>query len=185
MFTSVLLALSLNFDTFSVAIVEGAESEKPNARDLIRVGLYFGLGQAMMAMTGSVLGTGFKFVITNIDHWIAFILLSGIGIKMIHDIISNKNGHKKIGILRAKTLVPLVIATSIDALVVGITFAFLKEPVIFYITLIGIISFVISIIGFYYGKELRLVFRNKIKIAGGVTLILIGVKILFEHLFFN
>lgn len=181
MLTSFLIALSLNFDTFSVAIVEGAEANKPSLKQSLRIGLFFGFGQALMALFGAIFGLGFKTIISIIDHWIAFFLLSIVGGKMIYEI--EKKG-KTSDLLCTQTLIGLVIATSIDALIIGITFAFLKQSILFSVIMIGFVSFIVSFIGYYLGEELRLIFRNKIKIIGGLILIAIGIKILIQHLFF-
>lgn len=182
MLTSILIALSLNFDTLSVAIIEGAQTNNPTFRQSLRIGLFFGIGQALMALLGALLGIGFKTVIANIDHWVAFFLLSFVGGKMIYD-LKNKKGNKKMtNLLDNKSLIILVIATSIDALIIGITFAFLKQSILYDIFIIGMISFIASFTGFHTGEKLRLIFRNKIKIIGGIMLILIGIKILIEHI---
>jgi manganese efflux pump family protein len=178
MFTSILLAIGLNFDTFSVAVVEGAEDCKPSLKDSLRVGLFFGFGQAFMALLGSYLGLGFKFIITNIDHWFAFVLLGYIGGKMIYE-------SSKAGDCAKQSLPLLVIATSIDALVVGITLAFIDTSILTTIIVIGVITFLVAFIGYYAGEELRKYCKSHIKIIGGVILILIGVKILIQHLFFG
>ncbi len=182
MLTSILIALSLNIDTFSASIIEGAETNKPKLANLLKVGLFFGIGQAFMAFVGSVLGIGFKHIIANIDHWIAFILLSFVGGKMIYDLSIERSDHKKTGILDTKSLILIVIATSIDSLVVGISFAFLRESIITNLLIIGLVSFITSFIGFYFGEKLQSIFKSKIKILGGLALILIGLKILIDHL---
>ncbi|MBM3284032.1 hypothetical protein FJY90_07385 [Candidatus Gottesmanbacteria bacterium] len=180
MLSSLLIALSLNFDTFSVAVVEGAQANNPTLRLSIKIGLFFGLGQALMAIFGAIFGLGFKTIISNIDHWIAFILLSMVGGKMIYEI--EKTG-KTTNILCTQALIGLVIATSIDALIVGITFTFIKQPIILSVCIIGLVSFLTAFLGFYFGEKLRLIFKNKIKIIGGIILITLGIKILIQHLF--
>lgn len=182
MLTSILIALSLNFDTFSVAVIEGAQTNNPTSRQSLRVGLFFGIGQALMALMGTLLGLGFKTIIINIDHWIAFLLLCFVGGKMIYDSKNKKGDNKRTDLLDNKSLLLLAIATSIDALIIGITFAFLNQSILFDIFIIGVISFVASFTGFHSGEKLRLIFRNKIKIIGGIMLILIGIKILIEHI---
>ncbi len=182
MLTSILIALSLNFDTFSASIIEGSQMNKPKLANLLKVGLFFGIGQALMAFIGSILGISFKLITSNIDHWIAFILLSFVGGKMIYDIGIERSDHKKTSIIDTKSLILIVIATSIDSLVVGISFAFIRESIIANLLIIGLVSFITSSIGFYFGNELQSIFRSKIKILGGLVLILIGLKILIEHL---
>lgn len=182
MLTSILIALSLNLDTFSVAIIEGAQVNNPTLKQSLKVGLFFGTGQALMTLLGALLGIGFKTVIANIDHWVAFFLLSLVGGKMIYDIKVKKEKTKRTNNLDVKSLILPAIATSIDALVIGITFAFLKQSILLNVFIIGVISFVAAFIGFYIGEELRMIFKNKIKIIGGLILIIIGVKILIEHM---
>lgn len=174
-----LIALSLNFDTFSVAIVEGAEAKRRSFKQSLRIGLYFGIGQAMMALLGAIFGLGFQTIISDIDHWIAFFLLSAVGGKMIYEFDKKDKSSDS---LCAKTLICLVVATSIDALIIGITFAFLKQSIVTSVIIIGLISFIASFTGYFLGDKLKLVFRNKIKIIGGIILILLGIKILIEHL---
>jgi len=176
MITSILIALGLNFDTLSVSIVEGASSDKITIKKAFAVGLIFGFCQAFMALIGSFLGLGFKSLIINIDHWIAFLLLVVIGIKLI---IESKTKKENGG-----NLILLAVATSIDSLVVGITLAFMKSTIMTTVLLIGIITFLVSFIGYICGKQLRKTFKDKTKIIGGSILILIGIKILIEHLFF-
>jgi manganese efflux pump family protein len=185
MFTSILLAIGLNFDTFSVAVVEGAEDVKPSIKDSLKIGILFGIGQALMTLLGSFLGLGFKLIIANIDHWVAFVLLSFIGGKMVFEPKKADNCINQNNILNIKSLLLLVIATSIDALVVGITLAFMKNVIVSTVIIIGVVSFFVSFVGYYAGEELRRYCKNKIKIIGGVILILIGVKILIQHLFFG
>ena len=180
MLTSLLLAISLNFDTFSVAIVEGSQALKLSIKDSLRVGLFFGIGQALMALIGVFLGIGFKLIIINIDHWIAFVLLSMIGGKLI-----NESNHKEEqGKLKKLSLVLLIIATSIDAVAIGITLAFINESVLITIISIGVITFLVSFFGYYFGKKLGKFCKNRVKLIGGIVLIGIGIRILIQHLFF-
>lgn len=135
-----------------------------------------------MALMGMLLGLGFKTIIADIDHWVAFFLLSFVGGRMVYEIKNKEEKNRSTNLLDNKSLILLVIATSVDALIIGITFAFLKQSIFFDISIIGLISFVVSFIGFYIGEELRLIFKNKIKIIGGLILIAIGIKILMEHM---
>jgi manganese efflux pump family protein len=183
MFISFLIAIGLNFDTFSVAVVEGAEDSKPSIRDSLKVGIFFGAGQALMALLGNYLGLSFKLVITNIDHWIAFILLSVIGGKMIYESMKGDHCQKRNNILEIRSLLLLVVATSIDALVVGITLAFINSTIFTNIIMIGIVTFFVSFVGYYAGEVLRKYCKSKIKVIGGLILIIIGIKILIQHLF--
>lgn len=180
-----LIAIGLNIDTFSVAVVQGSQVIKPTIKDSLKVGLFFGIGQAGMALLGSFLGLGFKLLITNIDHWIAFILLGLIGGKLIYDSYETSDCNKKTDICNFKELSLLVIATSIDALVVGVTFAFIKNPIVINILIIGVVTFFVSFIGYLSGRELKKICKSKVKIIGGIILIIIGIKILIQHLFFG
>jgi manganese efflux pump family protein len=183
MFTSFLIAISLNFDTFSVAIIQGAQNRSSKLGKSIIVALFFGIGQGLMAQVGALFGFGFKLIITDIDHWIAFLLLTVIGMKMIGEketkIVQKEKGKK----LNYATLICLVVATSIDSLIVGISLAFIKESIIIEVITIAVVSFFASFIGYHLGEKLRTQFKNKIKVFGGFILILIGIKILIEHLF--
>jgi len=181
MIMSFLIAIGLNFDTFSVAVVEGAEVEKPKIYDAFIIGICFSIGQAGLALVGSFIGVGFSSFITTIDHWIAFILLSVIGGKTI---IESSRGHYKhsIDLLHVWSIFPLVLATSIDALAVGVTFAFFKNAILQNIITIALVTFIISFLGFYTGRKLKRIIGHNITIIGGLILIGIGIKILIEHL---
>ncbi|MDO8610525.1 MAG: manganese efflux pump MntP family protein [bacterium] len=185
MFTSILIAIGLNFDTFSVAIVEGSQTLKSSTKNSFKVGLFFGIGQAFMALIGVFLGLGFKLIITNIDHWIAFVLLCFVGGKLIYDSIKQNNCIKLKKSINLVSLFSLVVATSIDAVSVGITFAFMNESIATTILLIGVITFVVSFFGYYFGKGFEKFCKSKIKIIGGLILMFIGFKILIQHLFFG
>ena len=134
-----------------------------------------------MPLLGFLLGYSFEEYITSIDHWIAFILLSLIGLNMIKEALS-KEEHNFNDKIDFKTMIPFAIATSIDALAIGITFAFLKVNILFAILLIGIITFIISFIGVKIGYKFGNKYEKKAQIFGGIILIIIGFKILFEHL---
>jgi len=185
MIFSILIAISLNFDTFSVAIVEGAQSLKPSIKNSFKVGLAFTLGHVVMIFLGFFLGLSFKLIITNIDHWVAFILLSFVGFKLIKESATTQKYHLPTNALNIQSLVLLVIATSIDALAVGITLAFIKTSIISNAVIIAIITFCVSSTGYYAGKTLKKFCKSKVKIIGGLILITIGLKILIQHLFFS
>lgn len=183
MLTSILIAFGLNFDTFSVSIVEGSLMNRRSLVKSLKIACCFGFGQALMALVGSFLGSGFKSIIVNSDHWIAFILLSLIGGKMISESRNVALSAKKTNTTNIKSLFILVIATSIDALVVGITLAFIDGQIITDILFIGIITFIVSFVGHYLGSKLKGIIRENVKIAGGLILIVIGIKTLIQHLF--
>ena len=159
---------------------------KVNKKQCLVIGLFFGGFQALMPFIGWVLGSQFEQYITSIDHWIAFILLGFIGGKMVVEAIREKDEAVEVGKmdppLDLKEMFILAIATSIDALAVGITFAFLQVPIVEAISIIGITTFVISVIGVYVGNFFGNRYKKKAELAGGMILILIGLKILLEHL---
>lgn len=168
-------------DAFAVAISKGLSMKKMIYKNVLIVGLYFGFFQALMPFIGYLLGKNFESFITNIDHWIAFILLSIIGINMIRECLKNNDEiyNDKFNI---KTMVPLAIATSIDALAIGVTFSFLRINIYLSTLSIGIITFVTSMLGVIIGKKFGDKFEKKAQIIGGIILIIIGSKILLQHI---
>lgn len=172
-------------DAFAVAICKGLSMPKKPVpfgnKKAIIIGLYFGFFQALMPTIGYFLGIKFQAVVESVDHWFAFILLCGIGANMISEALKHEeeNLNDKIDF---KTMVGLSIATSIDALAIGVTFAFLKINILTTASLIGIITFIISTIGVIIGNIFGNKYGKKAEILGGVTLILIGIKILISHL---
>lgn len=177
-----LLGVSLSMDAFAVSICKGLAMKKINWKKAIIIGLYFGIFQALMPVIGYFLGSAFESLVTNIDHWIAFVLLGLIGANMIREALSKEKNDNCNDNVDFKTMLILAVATSIDALAVGITFAFLDVNVPFAVTLIGITTFTISLIGVKLGNRFGSKYESKAAIAGGVVLILIGIKILLEHL---
>ena len=173
------IAVGLSMDAFAVSICKGLSMKKMSWKNGIIAGLYFGGFQAGMPLIGYVLGTQFKVLITSIDHWIAFILLSLIGINMIRE--SGGEAENLDACFTFKAMLPLAIATSIDALAVGVTFAFLKVQIIPAVSFIGITTFVISCAGVLIGNRFGARYKSKAELAGGVVLILMGIKILLEH----
>lgn len=147
-----------------------------------KLGLYFGIFQALMPAIGYFLGNAFQNLVTNIDHWIAFVLLVLIGANMIREALSKDKDNNFNDNVDFKTMLILAIATSIDALAIGITFAFLNVNVPFAITIIGITTFIVSLIGVKLGNKFGSKYESKAGIAGGIVLILIGIKIVLEHL---
>ena len=168
-------------DAFAVAICKGLSMSKMNWKKASIIGLYFGGFQALMPLVGYLLGINFQEKITSIDHWIAFLLLGIIGINMIKEAIS-KDSEKQNDSIKFKDMLILAVATSIDALAVGITFAFLKVNILLAISLIGIITFIISVFGVKIGNLFGDKYEKKAEFAGGIILILLGIKILLEHL---
>ena len=178
----ILIAISLAMDAFAVSICKGLSMKKMDWKKALIIGLYFGLFQGGMPLIGYVLGVGFEESIKFIDHWIAFGLLAFIGGNMIKEALSKKEDDEVDDKVDFKTMIILAIATSIDALAVGITFAFLNVNVILSVCLIAIITFIISCIGVKLGNVFGDKYEKKAELAGGIVLVLIGVKILLEHL---
>lgn len=181
----VLLAIGLSMDSLAVSVTGGAVISKCKACHIIKVGAVMGIFQAGMTVIGYLAGMGFQKYITAIDHWIAFILLLYLGGKMVYDSTLNNEEDCKANPLCYKTLFGLGLATSIDALAVGISLAFLQTTILLAASTIGIITFVVSGFGVYFGSRFGRKFDLKLDLIGGLILIGIGTKILVEHLFFN
>ncbi len=188
-----ILAVGLSMDAFAVAVCKGLSLRKIRLRDCLKVGLYFGGFQAGMPLIGYILGVQFKDYITSIDHWIAFILLSFIGINMlresrekddegISELAETAVGEEDSSQLGFKNMLILAVATSIDALAVGVTLAFLQVNIVPAVSFIGIVTFTLSAIGVKIGNAFGVKYKSKAEAAGGIILILMGLKILFEHL---
>lgn len=181
----ILLAVSLSMDAFAVALCKGLAIKKINLKSCAIVGLWFGAFQGLMPLIGYLLGSTFADKITSIDHWIAFILLALIGGNMIKEALE-KDEEKVNDSLGFKTMLVMAIATSIDALAVGVSFAFTDfEPdwfVYIAFVLIGIITFTLSSIGVKIGNIFGTKYKSKAEFAGGLILILLGLKILLEGL---
>lgn len=175
-----LIAVSLSLDAFGVSIAGGIKSKDAKIIHAVKIAAFFGIFQAVMPIAGWLIGGAMKGSIDPVDHWIAFILLSGIGIKMIWDTSKEKTNHNNI--IDTKILFLLAVATSIDAFVVGITLPLLQIPLLLSVSIIGLVTFVSSFLGFLFGKKLGVTLDKKVEIVAGVVLILIGLKILLEHL---
>ena len=178
-----LIAVGLSMDAFAVSVCKGLAMPKCTFKKAAIVGLWFGGFQALMPAIGYVLGAQFQETIASIDHWIAFVLLALIGGNMIHEALDNDEEEADAS-LDVKTMFLLAVATSIDALAIGITFAFLKVNIIPAVCFIGIVTFIISFAGVKIGNVFGARYKNKADIVGGVILILLGLKILLEHLGF-
>ena len=178
-----LIGIGLSMDAFAVAICKGLGMERINKRDALLLALFFGGFQALMPLTGYLLGSRFASYIERWDHWIAFVLLALIGGNMIRESREQEEEETKhCGSIRYRELFTLAVATSIDALAVGVTFAFLQVNIVPAITIIGCTTFVISIAGVYVGNVFGSRYKSRAELTGGVILILIGLKILLEHL---
>jgi len=178
-----ILAVGLSMDAF--AVCKGLAMKKAGAKELCIVGCWFGGFQALMPLIGYLLGTAFEQYITSFDHWIAFALLTLIGANMLREAFSKDEDESAGASLSFGTMLVLALATSIDALAVGITLAFLVESIgylIFAVLSIGIITFILSAVGVRVGNLFGVKYKKGAVISGGVILILLGVKILLEHL---
>lgn len=181
LFSLFTIALGLSMDAFAVAICKGLAMNKITFRKSLIVGLWFGGFQGLMPLIGFFLGVQFQSHITSIDHWIAFILLGLIGANMIREALS-KDEEKASDSLSFKDMLVLAIATSIDALAVGVTFAFLQVDIIPAISFIGVTTLILSMIGVKIGNVFGVRYKSKAELAGGIILIIMGTKILLEHL---
>ena len=175
------MSVGLGMDAFAVSICKGLSMIKMKWKNAIVIALYFGIFQAMMPFIGYIIGTNFSEAVSSIDHWIAFILLSVIGINMIIETFK-KEDSKEDSSISFSNMIILAIATSIDALAVGFTFAFLKVNIYEPIISIGIITFILSAMGVKIGNMFGEKYKGKSQILGGIILIVIGLKILIEHL---
>lgn len=185
LFELLILAIGLSMDAFAVAVCKGLSFRKITAKHSLTVGLYFGIFQAGMPLLGYMLGIQFSDTISSIDHWVAFVLLGIIGIHMIRE--ATEKGEEccceeKDDSLAFKNMVVLAVATSIDALAVGITFAFLKVSIIPAVSFIGLVTFSLSIVGVLIGNLFGAKYKSKAEMAGGIILVCLGLKILVQHL---
>ena len=181
-----LLGVGLAMDAFAVSICKGLAMRKVNKKQAVIIALFFGGFQAIMPVIGWLLCKGFQTYIEVFDHWIAFALLAFIGVKMIIETLREKEDDVVIEEmdppLDMKEMLMLAIATSIDALAVGISLAALDRPIVESAAIIGVVTFVISIIGVYIGKFFGNRYKKRAELTGGIILVLIGVKILCEHM---
>ena len=178
-----LIGIGLSMDAFAVAICKGLGMERINKRDTLLLALFFGGFQALMPLTGYLLGSRFASYIERWDHWIAFVLLAFIGGNMIRESREQEEEETKhCGSIRYRELVTLAVATSIDALAVGVSFAFLGVHIAPAVTLIGCTTFVLTLVGVWVGNLFGSRYKSRAELTGGIILILIGVKILLEHL---
>ena len=178
------LAVGLSMDAFAVSICKGLATAKVKLKHSIIVGLWFGGFQALMPLIGYFLGSSFEKFVTPVDHWIAFILLSGIGANMIKESFGDECDEENAS-FSFKTMLTMAIATSIDALAIGITLALMPNiNITAAVSFIGIVTFMFSAVGIKIGNVFGGKYRSKAEFAGGAILIILGIKILIEHLFF-
>ena len=178
-----LLAVGLSMDAFAVSVCKGLSVPRVRKANMLACGAYFGGFQALMPLIGYLLGVRFQTMIENVDHWIAFVLLAIIGINMIREALGDDDESLDDS-FSAKTMLLLAVATSIDALAVGVTFAFLRVNIIPAVCFIGAVTFVLSALGVRLGGVFGVKWKRRAELAGGTILVLIGLKILVEHLFF-
>lgn len=180
--TTVLIALGLAADAFAVSVSSGLAIKHMKVNKALKIALFFGGFQALMPLIGWLAGLSFRFFITPIDHWIAFGLLSFIGGRMIYESLQSEECDKKFNPLDTGTLIALSVATSLDALAVGIGFAVLKTSIGPVVSAIGFITFFLVFAGVFIGHKCGNLFGNKIEFIGGGILIYIGSNILISHL---
>jgi len=175
-----ILAVGLSMDAFAVSVCKGLSVQRMEPKHALLCGAYFGGFQALMPALGYLLGNQFESMITQIDHWIAFLLLGFIGLNMIKE--SREEEEEVNASFDVKTMLALAVATSIDALAVGVTFAFLHVKIVWAVTFIGCTTFLLSAIGVKVGNVFGMKYKSKSEFVGGLILILMGIKILLEHL---
>lgn len=179
-----LLAVGLSMDAFAVSICKGLSVRHVAPKHMLLCGAYFGGFQALMPLIGYLLGVRFQAMIQQVDHWVAFVLLAIIGLNMIREALGPEEDALDDS-FRFKTMLLLAVATSIDALAVGVTLAFLNVRILPAVSLIGVTTFVLSMLGVKLGGIFGMKWKKRAELAGGAILVLIGLKILIEHLFFQ
>ena len=180
-----MIGVGLSMDAFAASVCKGLNMRRMNIKNMLVIGLFFGGFQALMPVVGWVLGKQFENYITSVDHWVAFALLVFIGGKMIYDVFEDKGEDdygEKTDRVDVKEIFTLAIATSIDALAVGISFAFLQVDIVKAASVIGITTFLLSAAGVAVGNIFGAKYEKKATLAGGIILVLIGLKILLEHM---
>jgi len=180
--TFVLIGLALAMDAFAVSIASGVAVKKLQFKHALVIACWFGGFQAVMPVIGWLCGASVSSFIEGFDHWIAFLLLTVIGGKMIYEAFKIEEVEKIFNPMETKIIFMLAVATSIDALAVGFSFAILKDGIVMPAVIIGVVTFITSFIGVLIGDKLGYFFDNKIEIAAGLILIAIGIKILISHL---
>jgi putative Mn2+ efflux pump MntP len=182
--TIIIIAVGLAMDAFAVSIASGAAYKQLRINHIFRIAVFFGAFQAFMPVVGWLCGLGARELLAGYDHWVAFGLLAGIGVKMIYESFRIKQAEQQSDPMSVLMLVSLSVATSIDALAVGITLSFLSSSIATVALVIGLVTFLLSYLGVCIGRKVGHFFENKIEVVGGLVLIGIGTKILLEHLAF-
>jgi putative Mn2+ efflux pump MntP len=180
--TIIIIAVALAMDTFAVSVVSGSAYKQLQIKHIFRMAAFFGGFQAIMPLIGSLAGMGAKQYLADYDHWIAFALLSAVGLKMLYESFKIAPARQVFNPSNVLVLLVLSVATSIDALVVGITLSFLKVSIAVAVIIIGMVTFLLSYLGVFIGKKIGHFFESRIEAAAGLLLIALGAKILLEHL---
>ena len=181
--TIIIIAVSLAMDAFVVSIVSGGAYKQLHVKHALRLAIFFGGFQAFMPIIGYLAGLSVRDYIQNYDHWIAFGILSAVGGKMIYESLKIESVEKNMDPSNIFVLLALSVATSIDALAIGITLSLITNYIITAVLIIGLVTFILSYLGIIIGKKFGHFFENKIEALGGIILIGLGLKILCEHLF--
>ncbi len=179
-----LIAVSLSMDAFAVSVCKGLSVGRPQLRHCLSCGIWFGLFQALMPLLGWLLGVRFQGLIVSVDHWVAFVLLGLIGFNMVRESRGGEAEELDCS-FSPRAMLPLAVATSIDALAVGITFAFLQVDILPAVIFIGVTTFALSFAGVRMGSVFGSRYRSRAELAGGLVLIGMGLKILLEHTLFR
>jgi len=182
--TIIVIAVGLAMDAFAVSIVSGTTYKQLKIKHALRIALFFGGFQALMPLIGSLAGLSIKAYVVHYDHWVAFGLLSAVGGKMIYESFKIKPAEQNVNPSNIFILLVLSVATSIDALAIGITLSFLRVSLAKAVIIIGLVTFILSYLGVFIGKKFGHFFESKIEAVGGLILIALGAKILFGHLLF-
>jgi putative Mn2+ efflux pump MntP len=182
LFETMVIAVGLAMDAFAVSISSGITIRNPRIENAFKIAIFFGAFQAFMPVIGWLAGLGLRELISHVDHWIAFGLLGLIGCRMIYESTKVRSEKKGLNPLSLGVLLLLSVATSIDALAAGVSFAFLKMSIVIPIIAIGSVTFLLSFVGVFVGDRSGHIFENKAEFAGGLVLIGIGTKILIEHM---
>jgi len=180
--TVLFIALGLSMDAVAVAMANGCASRKIDLRQALRLAFFFGLFQLLMPVIGWLAGLGFKKAISSFDHWLAFVLLSIIGGKMMLEARRAPDSRVQARQVSLPVLLALALATSIDALAVGLSFSVLAVDIVVPVLLIGLVTFCLSLAAVFIGHRFGTWFAGKVEILGGLILVAIGLKILLEHL---
>lgn len=181
--TIIMVAVGLSMDAFAVSVVTGAVYKQLNVRHVLRMAVFFGGFQAFMPVIGYLAGVTVKQYISNYDHWVAFGILAAVGLKMIYESLKIKEQRRAMHPANLAILLVMSVATSIDALAVGVTLSLIISSIVATVIIIGAVTFCLSCAGVYVGKRFGHFFENGIEAVGGLVLIGIGLKMLLQHLF--